>query len=180
MLESDPVDTLLAVRCQLGHKEAWEELVHRWQPRLWRFVSKMLSDRSTAEDALQSVWLKVVQSMGRLRQPEHLPAWLYRIARTTVADRLREQYRRGVAEPIDDVAGSNDANEHLAIAEAVEIGLDQLAGEEREVVVLYYLEELPIADVALICNVPEGTIKSRLYRARRIMRRTLNAEGVTQ
>ncbi len=169
-------DAVLAVRCQLGEKDAWEALVDRWHPRLWRFISRMLSDQTAAEDVLQIVWLRVVRSLLRLRDPERLAAWLYGIARFAVADQLREQYRRPPAGQLVEVSESDDAIELLDIAGAIETGLSRLHPSDREAVVLYYLEQRPVGEVAEICGVPSGTVKSRLHRARCVLRETLASE----
>ena len=176
MSEQDLQDTLLAVRCQLGEIDAWEKLVERWNPRLWRFTSRMLTDQATAEDVLQTVWMRVVRSMVRLQDPERLAAWLYRIARLAIADQLRGQYRRPVAytvEDVENVAESDEGIELVDVTDAIETGLTHLHPTDREAVVLHYLEQRPIGEVAEICGVPVGTVKSRLHRARRVLRETL-------
>ena len=116
-------DARLAVRCQLGDKDAWEELVERWNPRLWRFISGMLTDQATAEDVLQTVWMRAVRSMTRLRDPERLAAWLYRIARLAVADRLRGQYRRPATYQIEEVSETDGGIELVDIADTIEFHL---------------------------------------------------------
>jgi RNA polymerase sigma factor (sigma-70 family) len=172
MCEPDPQDTLLVVRCQLGDAAAWDDLVHRWHRRLWRFVSRMVFDTAAAEDVLQTIWLQVVRSILRLREAERFEAWLYGIARRTIADRFRTRYRRPPTEPVGDVS-ADDGIDLLDVADTVEAGLSRLHPADREAVVLHYLEELPIDAVAEICGVPPGTIKSRLHRARRIIRESL-------
>jgi RNA polymerase sigma factor (sigma-70 family) len=171
--DPDPPDAVLAVRCQLGDTDAWETLVRRWHPRLWRFIARMLSDRTAVEDALQSVWLRVVRTLVQLREPEKLTAWLYGIARRTVADRLREHYRHPPPDEVGEIPDWDRGIEMLTAVDAVEMGLGRLHPADREAVVLHYLEELPIAEVAEICGVPPGTIKSRLHRARRVLHSTL-------
>ena len=173
MNEPDPPDAVLAVRCQLGDIDAWETLVRRWHPRLWRFIARMLSDRTAVEDVLQSVWLRVVRTLVQLREPEKLTAWLYGIARRTVADWLREQYRHPPADVVGEIPDWDRGIEMLTAVDAVEMGLGRLHPADREAVVLHYLEELPVAEVAEICGVPPGTIKSRLHRARRVIHGTL-------
>jgi RNA polymerase sigma-70 factor (ECF subfamily) len=159
---------------------AWEELVERWHPRLWAFTSRMISDRPRAEDILQTVWLRVVRSMGALREPEQFAPWLYGIARAAVADQFREQYRTPPVENLDDAALSDESPDRLEITDAIEAGLRSLQPIDREAVVLHYFEDLPLSSVAEICGVPPGTIKSRLHRARKLMRQTLSDKGVHQ
>jgi RNA polymerase sigma-70 factor (ECF subfamily) len=168
-------DAVLTVRCQLGEQAAWDALVYRWHPKLWRFVSRMLSDRGEAEDVLQSVWLQIVRSLVSLREPNRLAPWLYSIARRTIADRLRQLYRHPPPDEIDEAIDWDDGSERFDAADAVNVGLSQLHPVDREAIVLHYLEELPIAEVAEICGVPPGTIKSRLHRARQTFHKTLTS-----
>lgn len=173
MLPAEITDVELVIRCQLGEEAAWRQLVERWQPRLWRFIGRMIGDRTVAEDVLQTVWLRVVRSMMRLREPEHWTAWVFGIARATIADRFRQQYRQPASGPLEDVVASDRGSEQFMLAEYLDAGLERLHPTDREAVVLHYLEELPVEDVAAICCVPAGTIKSRLHRARETLRQTL-------
>jgi len=174
MPASDPQDTLLAIRCQLGEREAWDELVRRWHPRLRRFVVRLIADEAAAEDVLQTIWLRITHSLGRLREPERLGIWLYRVSRAAVADRWRTQYRQPDVENLVDIASESDGLDWITGIDELEAGLNELGPLEREVIVLHYLEERPLAQVAEICGAPIGTLKSRLHRARRIMRDKLS------
>jgi RNA polymerase sigma-70 factor (ECF subfamily) len=175
MPPAEITDVELVIRCQLGEEAAWRQLVERWQPRLWRFVGRMIGDRAVAEDVLQTVWLRVVRSLLRLRDPERWAAWVFGIARMTIADRFRQQYRQVVNDPLEDIAISDRETQQFLLAEYLDVGLERLHPADREAVVLHYLEELPLGDVAAICGVPPGTIKSRLHRARQILRETLSS-----
>ena len=168
-------DALLAIRCQLGEPEAWERLVRRWNPRLRTFLSRMLGPARPVDDVVQIVWLKAVRGIGRLDDPDRLAAWLFRIARRSAADVLRRRSRRGSVPlpepelvPADEPPPEGDVDR-----ERLEQGLGRLSREDREAVVLHYFEHLPIAEVAAACDVPEGTVKSRLHRARRQLHETL-------
>jgi len=101
---------------------------------------------------------------------------MYRIARFTIADQLREQYRKPPEEELTDVKLIDDKVELVDARDSIENGLAQLHPNDREAVVLHYLEQRSINDVAEICDVQPGTIKSRLYRARRVIRKTLTEE----
>jgi RNA polymerase sigma factor (sigma-70 family) len=170
-------DSILVIRCQLGESAAWECLVHRWHPRLWRFVLGMLGNRASAEDVLQNIWIRVVRSLVRLREPEKLESWMYRIARIVIADRFREHYRRPVPEVFVDAASVNNEQEVFELTDSIRSALTQLHPMDRESVVLYYLEEKTMSQVAAICEVPEGTVKSRLHRARGQLREILKSEN---
>lgn len=168
--DSEPSDETLAIRCQLGDQQAWELLIRRWHPKLWRFVTCMVSNQSTAEDILQTIWMRVVRSLVRLRDPERLPSWLYRIARVAVADQLRARYRQPATEIMVDISDDDDSEHWLETAEEIQSGLAYLHPFDREAIVLHYLEGRSVAEVAEVCGTPPGTVKSRLSRARRILR----------
>ena len=172
----DDQDSMLVVRCQLGDRAAWETLVHRWHPRLWRFIFGMLGNHAVSEDVLQNVWLRIVRSLVRLREPDRLSAWMYGVARNVIADRLREQYRRPEPKEFTDAIVESDASEILEITDSLKQALDCLHPANREVVVLYYLEEKSLDEVAAVCLIPPGTVKSRLHRSRRLLREKLERE----
>ena len=174
MPTAETTDVELVIRCQLGEEAAWRQLVERWQPRLWQFIGRMIGDRTVAEDVLQTVWLRVIRSIMRLREPETWPAWVFGIARVTIVDRFREQYRQPPRDRLDEVPTADSSSEQFMLAEYLDAGLERLHPADREAVVLHYLEELPVGDVAAICGVPAGTIKSRLHRARQILKQTMN------
>lgn len=165
-------DELLVVRCQLGERDAFAELVRAWHPAIERYVGRMLARPD--DDVVQEIWLAVVKGLPRLRQPERFAPWLFRIARRAVMNRLRDAYAR--PEPIHDVAGADEA-EAVVDREAVSGALAALPAREREVLLLFYLEDLPLDVCAQICAVPVGTVKSRLNRARALLRQELVRKG---
>ena len=94
-------ERLLVVRAQAGDAAAFAELVERFSPRLRYFLRKLV-DGDGAEDALQDVWLDVVRQLPRLKDPQALVAWLYRIARDRAYGRLRKSRR--AEQPLDEAS----------------------------------------------------------------------------
>lgn len=169
-------DELLVVRAQLGERAALAELVARWRMPVWTYVRRML-DAERADDVSQEVWLAVVRGLPRLREPARFAPWLFTIARRSVTDRLRSRYAQSEE-------GVNPGD--LVVEDPVEAAMEraELVGAlsglpvlEREILVLYYLEDLSVEDCAQICRVPAGTVKSRLSRARRLLREHLEEKG---
>lgn len=160
-------DELLVVRCQLGERDAFRELVRGWHGAVERYVRRMLAGPD--DDVVQEVWLAVVKGLPRLRQPERFAPWLFTIARRAVANRLRDAYAQPEPEPFDE-ASSPDEIDAIADREVIGDALDALPAREREVLLLFYLEDLPLDACAQICGVPVGTVKSRLNRARKLLR----------
>ncbi|GAA3690186.1 sigma-70 family RNA polymerase sigma factor [Nonomuraea antimicrobica] len=169
-------DELLVVRAQLGERAALAELVTRWRAPVWTYVRRML-DAERADDVSQEVWLAVVRGLPRLREPARFAPWLFTIARRSVTDRLRTEYARE-EDALDQGAPAADDPVEAAMDRAeLAAALSRLPVRERELIVLYYLEDLPVEDCAQICGIPVGTVKSRLNRARRLLRQHLEEKG---
>jgi RNA polymerase sigma factor (sigma-70 family) len=169
-------DELLVVRAQLGERAALADLVARWRVPVWRYVQRML-DADRADDVTQEIWLAVVRGLPRLREPARFTPWLFAIARRSVVDRLRTEYAREQETPVRDDMPVEDPGEAVAVRAELVGALASLPVLEREILVLHYLEDLSVQDCAQICQVPAGTVKSRLNRARRLLREHLNAKG---
>jgi RNA polymerase sigma-70 factor (ECF subfamily) len=169
-------DELLVVRAQLGERAALAELVTLWRMPVWTYVRRML-DAERADDVTQEVWLAVVRGLPRLREPGRFAPWLFTIARRSVTDRLRGEYarERAAASAADVVA--EDAVEAMVDRAEMVSALSGLPVLEREILVLFYLEDLSAEDCAQICGIPVGTVKSRLSRARRSLRTHLEEKG---
>jgi RNA polymerase sigma-70 factor (ECF subfamily) len=178
-------DELLVIRCQLGERDAFDALVLRWHRPLWAYVHRLLGDDSVSPDVTQDVWLRVVRGIARLRDPQKLRAWLFGIARRAVMDHLRARYAVCSEVAVDvselpDLSADLSDNENGA-AEMILAQLDDalrlLPVVEREVLVLFYLKELSLSELAEVLAVPVGTVKSRLHRARRLLRQHVTPEG---
>ena len=179
--DTDPrVDALLAVRCQLGERDAFDDLIRRWAQPLRRHVARVAGDAHAADELVQDIWLRVVQGIGRLQDPRKFRPWLFGIAHRRLMDELRERYASPAmddATALDALAAdAPDADRALVVRE-LERGLARLPAGERDVLSLFYLEELSLADTAQALSVPVGTVKSRLFRARQLLRRQLTGES---
>ncbi|MFG1802764.1 RNA polymerase sigma factor [Micromonospora carbonacea] len=169
-------DELLVVRAQLGERAALAEVVARWRLPVWRYVRRML-DADRADDVSQEIWLAVVRGLPRLREPARFTPWLFAIARRSVVDRLRTEYAREQETPLQDDRCVEDPGEAVVVRAELVDALTGLPVLEREILVLHYLEDLSVQDCAQVCQVPVGTVKSRLHRARRLLREHLNGKG---
>ncbi|WP_412792314.1 RNA polymerase sigma factor [Streptomyces sp. MS06] len=171
-------DGLLVVRCQLGEREAFRELVAVWHPALRRYVRGMVGSPHLADDLAQEAWVAVVRGLPRLRQPERFAPWLFTIARRTVTDHLRQTYKtpETAMEDATTVVADDELSGVLTTMQ-IEAGLAALPPSEREVLILFHLEDLPLASCAEVLGVPAGTVKSRLHRARRMLRNHLAEKG---
>ena len=173
-------DELLAVRCQLGEPAAFDELIARWHAPLWSFVRRLVGDDDAAREIFQDVWVRVIRGIPQLRDGSKLRAWLFGIARRTLMDRLRQEYAQSptVDVDVDEIAADGSTGEDAEELQELERALALLPIVEREVLTLFYLQELSLNEVAEALKVPVGTIKSRLFRAKRLLRQAMTARGL--
>jgi len=171
-------DQLLVVRCQLGERAAFDDLIRRWSGSLHRYALKLTNDPELANDLTQDVWLRAVQGMGRLREAAQFRPWLFGIAHRTFMDRLRSRCAMPVDTGIDldELPSIDDIGADEDLEQALATGMALLPIIEREVLTLFYLEELSLADIADALGIPVGTVKSRLFRARALLRKQILLE----
>ena len=177
-------DGWIAYRCQCGEPGAFETLVAEMERPLFYYILKLLGNEDAALDVLQDVWVKVFRGIGALRVPEALRAWLYRVARGTALNRVRgDAARLEAEEPLEDTGdGVLDpalGNVGFGPDEVIEVdrALGRLTRRHREVLVLLFLEGLTVDEIAGVVGAPAGTVKSRIYHAKRALRRRLEGYG---
>lgn len=166
-------DELLAIRCKLGERAAFDELIERYADRLRSYVRRVADSDVEADDLVQDTWLRVLRGMPGLRDPARLRSWLFGIAHRVIIDRLRLRYAEPAHAPVEVLVDEADLQDEHLRHDQVERGLAALAPPEREAVVLCYLEQLSLAEMAEVTAVPIGTVKSRLHRARTRLRAVL-------
>lgn len=167
-------EQLLVLRCQAGDKDAFEELVARYHPRLVYYLRQMLPQADHVDDVLQEVWLAVYRSLPRLADPAALTAWLYRIAR----DKTSVLWRRRLPERLLDISDlaeepSQDNEFCQEDAQEIHVGLSHLPPEQREILVLRFLEDMTYQQIAKVMDCPIGTVRSRLHYAKAALRQTI-------
>ncbi|HYD86614.1 MAG TPA: sigma-70 family RNA polymerase sigma factor [Vitreimonas sp.] len=165
------LDEYLVLLAQAGEREAFERLAARWSPRLLAFAARSLGDPETARDAMQETWMSAWRTIDRLDDPAKLRPWLYAIAARKCTDALRQSYRRRrIADALPapheppPPADASDARLDLAAA------LKRLPPEQRIAVGLFFGEDMSVAEIAAATGVPAGTVKSRLFAARKALR----------
>lgn len=181
---SSVLDEYLVVQSQLRDEGAFARLVRRWHPRLLRHAYHFTRDAEAARDVAQESWMAVVRGLGTLRDPARFRPWALRIVANKGRDWVRrEQARRkavlGAEEDAPWEAGASAGPGAVAgpgASEAVlrvRAGLAGLEPEQRLVLTWYYLEEMSVREIAEALSIPSGTVKSRLFNARRALERRL-------
>jgi RNA polymerase sigma-70 factor (ECF subfamily) len=169
-------DALLVIRCQLGERRAFDALIARWAGPVAGYARRVCEDDDAAAELTQDIWLRVLRGIDRLYDPHRFRAWLFGIAHRAFVDALRRRYR--TPPPLDeDYDQATDELDDHGDLEWIERGLAGLPPVEREILTLFYLQELTIEETAGALSIPAGTVKSRLHRARLRLRRKLDDEG---
>lgn len=163
---------------QKGNKDAFVRLINAAEKSLYRVARAILKSDSECADAIQESILKAYKSMGGLREPQYFKTWLTKIL-INECNRILKNNRKII--PIEeyiDQAYTLDAYEKIEIQEAV----NSLEDEFRIVVILFYFEDMTIKDISQTLDIPEGTVKSRLSRARERLSKQLKiiSEGGSQ
>jgi RNA polymerase sigma-70 factor (ECF subfamily) len=185
MASSDPPPGTLAAAAGRDRGEFEEEApVHAEQ--LYRIALRLTGSPQAAEDLVQDTYLRAFRSWQSYKPGTNLAAWLATIMRNANLDELRRQSRRPVQEPLDDdgdyylynrlaESGPQPQDEVLArlSGNAIVSAVGELPPNFREVVVLVDVGDFSYADAADILGIPIGTVMSRLYRGRRLLKRAL-------
>jgi RNA polymerase sigma factor (sigma-70 family) len=167
---------ILVVRFQRGDRAAFEAIVRLWERRLFYYIRRLAKSEADAWELLQETWLKLFRSLGSLRDPRTLPAFLYTTARNTAISRLRAQKLQSTADNFDEVHDESAAVDIDAFdnAEQVHAAMEQLPLAQREALTLFFLEDLSLEQIAELLDVPLGTVKSRLHYAKIAIRSIIN------
>lgn len=177
-------------RLQRRDEAAFVELVEQYQRRVFALVFRMLGDRAEAEDLAQEVFVTVFKSIDGFRGDAKLSTWIYRVATNHCKNRLKYLERRhhNRTRDIDDTLESEYAPAHgvpsrpdeiiagRQLEAAIQQALAELDEDHRVVIVLRDLDQLPYCEIAEITGVAEGTVKSRLFRARAALKTLIEAK----
>lgn len=170
-------DELLVIRCQLGERRAFDALVARWAAPIAGYARRVSQDDDAAAELTQDIWLRVFRGMDRLRDAQRFRSWLFGIAHRAFIDGPRKRYKTlPVADGDWDRVADEEVMTHLDL-DRVERGLARLPPVEREILTLFYLQELSIDEAAEALSIAPGTVKSRLHRARHMLRHEFEKQG---
>jgi RNA polymerase sigma-70 factor (ECF subfamily) len=170
---------------------AFEQLVRDYQGLCWHIIQRMVRHPEDTRELCQETFLRVHQCLHQYRFDAALKSWIGQVA-YSVAKRHLERKRIPLAEPAADADGLSlldhvgdgfdleTATADDEIARHLHAAIESLPPLQRTVLTLYHLDELPIAEVAAITGLAEGTIKSHLFRSRKLLRDALQPPGLGQ
>lgn len=175
------IDQTLVERAQKGDKQAFEQLVGKYQRKLGRLLSRFIHDHAEVEDVSQETFIKVYRALPTFRGESAFYTWLYRIGVNTVKNHMLAKGRRAPtstefdadeAEAFEDAEHLHDINTPERLLQSKQIGqtvnaaMDALPEELRNAIVLREIDGLSYEEIALEMNCPIGTVRSRIFRAR--------------
>lgn len=172
-------------RAREGSADAWDALLERVQLPIYTYIRELVAEDAVALDLVQETFLAAITSIESLRRPEGFVSWMFGIAHRRVRDHWRKTARyREILDQFDANDVGNWASGGLepdgeewpeAIEETLEL-LKSLEPPFRSILVLRFLEDLSVREIAQVLAIPEGTVRSRLHYAKRALRQRLGSQ----
>jgi RNA polymerase sigma-70 factor (ECF subfamily) len=168
------LDETLAIAAQNGDTESFGILVSRFEPKLKRYGTKFLSESMDIEDMVQEIFMQAYRALKSYDSTQRFSPWIYRIAHNTFVNALRKKSRLPFFTiDLDSLVSHPHAvetpeleSEQREMKELVERGLIKISEQYREVLILYYQEELSYKEISDVLRVPVGTVGVRMRRAK--------------
>ena len=184
-----PTDAELVRQALAGSQAAYQELVSRYAAPAVNLATRMVQDRALAEDLAQEAFVRAFDRLATYDQKRRFASWFFQILHNVTVDFLRlkrptmvslddaEEATHPAIPAIPSVTAPDAYVKEAELARAMDEALGMIRPEYREVVVLYYREELSIEEVAATLDLPPGTVKIYLFRARKELASILAARG---
>lgn len=190
---SEQNEQKLIWQCQQGDRQSFRIVYQRYQQRV-RSTLYQLCGAPLLDDLVQEVFFKAWKGLPKLKTPKYFSTWLYRITWNVATDQKRKlakskeknvfyekSWEKESLEYNKNLSDAQDTPDIMLLhyQDLVRRGLDSLSFEHRTVLVLHDLEDLPQKQLAEILDVPVGTIKSRLFHARSLLKKFLEQQGIS-
>ncbi|MCJ7701115.1 MAG: RNA polymerase sigma factor [Anaerolineales bacterium] len=179
------IDRELIIQLQEGSLNALGELYDRHQNMVYRTALAVTGDPASASDLLQDVFLRMHRFAARIDPERPLEPWLYRTTTNLTYTYIKRHKR--LLRPLEDMAewlsgGKKQSPAHLTEKDEewgdIRKSIARLPLMQRMVVVLYYINDLSLQEISEVLDVPVGTVKSRLYYGRQVLKRNLESNGL--
>jgi len=171
-------DQALISAALAGHGEAFGELVTRYERAVYNLALRTLHDRTEAEDATQEAFFKAYRALASFRPGAKFSTWIFTICYRGCCDRLGKRKRFAndeLPDRADPGAGPEALAEQADEAGRLRAAVDSLPEKYRAVITLYHLQGLQYEEIASVLNLPLGTVKTHLFRAKEQLRKVLTA-----
>lgn len=172
-------DGALVRRCCCGDRRAFEVLVVRYEKPVFNAALRMLHDREEARDVAQTVFLKVYEHLAEYDPSHKFYSWIYRIALNESINTLQRRRPRTALDPemAGNEPGPDDTVRDLQLCDGMSVAIMSLSAEYRAVIVLRHFMGSSYEDMAAILDLPEKTVKSRLFSARQLLKSAMESQG---
>lgn len=166
----------LLSQCALAdNRDAFGRLVEAYQPRVRRFLMNLtMGDEMLTDDLAQDTFIKAYVSIRSFKGLSSFSTWLYRIAYNEFYSHMRRHQEEHVEDITRLAEASTSASDAVDASMTVQRALESLGENERVAVTLFYIEDQPIKQVAKIMQLPEGTVKSLIYRSKEKMKAVID------
>ncbi|MGD9767307.1 MAG: sigma-70 family RNA polymerase sigma factor [Pseudolabrys sp.] len=176
-------DEILIGRIAKGDRLAMQVLYARHHVKVFRFVLRLVRNEATAEDLISEVFLDVWRQAGKFEGRSAATTWILAIARFKALSALRKRPEQELDEKAAEAIPDQSDDPETATAkkdksEALRRCLQGLSAEHREIVDLVYYHEKSVEEVAAIVGIPEATVKTRMFYARKKLSELLKAQGI--
>jgi RNA polymerase sigma-70 factor (ECF subfamily) len=170
----------LVARAQRGDDAAFEELVSRHSGPIFNLAFRMLNESDEAEGVTQAAFVKAYEKLADYDSSHQFFSWIYRIAVNESIDRLGRRKRMVPLDPelASGMRTPEENHQQHELSETIERAVDTLSPELRVVIIMRHFEDLSYRKMGYILSIPEKTVKSRLYSARRRLAALLTERGV--
>ncbi len=167
--------SVLVIKCQLGDRSAWDELYRRYNPPLGYYLRRLTGREQAVGDLQQEIWLAVVRNLVKLKTPEAFTVWFYRIARGKAVDGFTTDHNVLSLQEEHDVADESTEDDPFDGSDAAQVhtALDELRPEQREALLLRFMEDLSYEQIAEVVGCNVGTVRSRIHYGKSALRRQL-------
>ena len=184
-------DSELVINAIKGRESSFEELVRRYQRPIVAYVYRMLGDYDAALDVTQEIFIKIYNSLSRYSSEYKFSTWIYRIAHNAAIDYMRRHKQN---EQSLEIEANNEVfeipleskrpspeqeREQSEWRTEIHNVVQKLPTNYRELILLRHTQDLSYEEIAEITNLPLGTVKNRLFRAREMMRQLFIERGIT-
>lgn len=171
-----------------GDQNAYADIVNLYQHKLYQVCYRMLGNKQEAEDITQEAFIRAYINLHSYDQKRKFSTWIYRIATNLCIDRIRKKKPDYYLDA--EVAGTEGLDmysqistderlpeevvEQMELQDRIQYEISRLPDKYRSVIVLKYIEELPLQEISEILDMPLGTVKTRIHRGREALRKQLN------
>ena len=175
-------DPTLVLATIAGRGEAFGTLVERYERAVYHLCLRTMRDPEEARDCAQEAFFKAYRGLGTFKTGSKFSTWIFSIAYHACCDRLAKRKRfsdEEVPERADGAPGPAELAAQNEAARALHAAIDGLPEKYRAVITLYHLQGQQYEEISQVLGLPLGTVKTHLFRAKELLRKTLASEGMS-